>query len=115
MYPRRILFVDNESLLMGATRRLLENNGIFAVVNLYANDMGELLRHVAQINPHVILMDEDTCFIEPMHLLGALQMLPTVRLIVLNKRDITVDIFDKRQLAIADAGQLMEALTSGAG
>ena len=110
MNRKRILIVNIQSLLIGAAESLLKNNGDFAVINIYPKDMVTLIREIERARPDVIVMDEDTYFIEPMRLFTSLWNIPNIRLIVLNNRRILVNIYDKHERSIADPGQLINAI-----
>lgn len=112
MGPKRILIVNIESLLIGVAESLLQNNGNFAVVNIYPKDLGSLLRSVERVNPDVILMDEDTYFMEPLRLLSSLRRIPNIRVIVLSNRKMFVTIYDMYECTISNPSQLVDAIQS---
>ena len=110
MNLKRILIVNIQTLLMGGTEILLRNNGNLAVVSIYPEDLPTLILEIEHRQPDVIIMDEATYFVEPVHLLASLSNIPNVRLIILNNREVLVSIYEKYERAISHPSQLMDVI-----
>ena len=110
MNLKRILIVNIQSLLIGGTESLLRNNENFAVVSVHPKDLDSLILEIEQLQPDVIIMDEATYIVEPVHLLASLLKVPKVRLIVLNNREELVSIYEKHECAISHPSHLMDVI-----
>lgn len=110
MNPKRVLIVNIQSLLIDGIASLLKTDGNFMIVSSDANDLATLVREIEHYVPDVILMDEDTYFVEPAGLLAALWNIPKIRLIVLDIQRIPVNVFDKYERAITHPSQLMDVI-----
>ena len=95
---------------MGAAEHILKSNRDFTVISVYPKDLAALVSEIERSQPDVIIMDEYTNFIEPLHLFTSLHKIPNVRLIVLNNHKIHVNIYDKHERDIADPSQLVNAI-----
>jgi len=110
MNPKRILIVNTQSILIGAAENILKNCGNFAVINTYSRDLGTLDRQIELERPDVIVMDEDTYFIEPLRLFVSFRNIPNIRLLILNNRRSLVNVYEKRERVISHPSQLIDAI-----
>ena len=116
MDPKCILIVNIRSLLIEGVERLLHGNeeGRFEVVTTLVDNLADLIREIELVKPSVIVIDEVASFINPAELIASLLDTRHVRLIVVNSRISTMDIYDKSKFIISHPNQFIEALSAGA-
>ena len=116
MNNKCILIVNIRSLLIEGVERLLQSNekDRFEVVTTRVNNFADLIREIEMVKPSVIVVDEAASFIHPAELIASLLDTRYVRLIVLNSRTSTMDIYDKSEFIIAHPNQFLEALSDRA-
>lgn len=110
MNLKRVLVVNIQSLLIDGMASLLMTDGNFMIVRSTARDLETLVQEIEHYKPDVIIMDEDTYFVEPAGLLAALWKMPRIRLFVLDIQRNPVRVFEKYEREITHPSQLMDLI-----
>lgn len=108
---RRVLIVNVRSLLMDTVSALLDSNGNgnIHLTGTPAANLSELLQHIRQIQPSVIVLDETTSFVSPTDLMLALKNPQNIRILALNSENNQMDIYDRTGVCVLHPNQFIEA------
>ena len=103
----RILIVENQQLLGGGLQSLLSGETNLDVIGISPRNQLELVQKIRQIQPDVVLLDEDSCLTNATDLLTFLENFSKLRVIVVNANDNLAHIYIKKQILVSPADQLV--------
>ena len=109
---KRVLVVDNHSILGTGVEELLSNIDQLQIIGVNPADEVDLLQDIWQLVPDVIILSDRSSIISPTQLLFQLKYYPSVRLIVVSEDENTLDIYDKRQIMTRQRADLTTAVQS---
>jgi len=102
---------NTHSLLVGGVKSLLDTIDGFVVASTpFTNDIA-LVQKIKQLKPDVVIMDDETISsIELVQFLEIFRIVPSLRLIVLDRQISRMDVYDKREFIISHSDHFIEAL-----
>ena len=111
MSPKSILVFNTQSLLAGGVKSLLDSVDDFIVASILFTDGIALVQEIEQSKPDIIIMDDETIsLMRPMQLVEILRIIPSLRLVILDKQISRMDVYDKREFIISHPNHFIEAL-----
>lgn len=107
---QRVLVIDNRSIMGAGVEALLSNSEKLRVIGTTPEDETDLVRHVWQFLPDVIILSNQSQLTDPVHLLTLLNNYRSFRLIVVSEDDNTMEIYEKRQTIASHRSDLATAV-----
>lgn|GEM_PF-1584850 len=107
---RRILIVENESLLGAAIEHLLTGITDFQVVGIKAPDEETLIEALKQIRADVLIFDEASLLKVSLRLLTEILNYPYLRIVVVNANNDYVQLYHKQEAVITQAADLINLI-----
>jgi len=107
---RRILIVENQTLLGAGVHRLLRDETGLEVRGTSPLDQTELIQDIRRFQPDIVIMDKVSHLITPLNLLAALENHSQLQVIVVSADDNQVCVYDKRQLLVQQAADFLDMI-----
>ena len=107
---QRVLIVQNGPLLCAGIQRLLAGELGLEVLSSSPQDRVELTQEVRRTQPDVVVLDEVSHLVDPASLLALLNTDSTLRVVVVSANDNLVRIYDKEQVLITQATDLINII-----
>ena len=98
--PKRILILRNTLLLNAGIHSLLSGHDSLEVVGRDFESQNELLQHIENEQPDVIIVDEDFHFAHLAEMLEFLHSYPKTRTILMSLEENRVRIYDTMQIEL---------------
>jgi DNA-binding NarL/FixJ family response regulator len=106
-----ILILECELLLGAGLKSLLAEETTLNIRGISANNRVELLEQIVQLQPDVIVLDALSSLVEPGQLLTAFNTYSkSLRLLAVNTNDNQVCIYDRRQILLTRAHDMIELM-----
>lgn len=110
MRTRRVLVIENESLLGAGIERLLKGEADLEVSGIVPENKDALLLEIDRIHPDVIILDTATAVVNSVELLSHLSSLPELRVVALNSDGSWMSILDKQQIDIESTADFVSLI-----
>lgn len=111
MSSKCILVSNTHSLLIEGVKSLLDTMGNFVVSCALFTDDIALVQEIQQSKPDIVIVDDETMnSITSVKLLEMFRMMPSLRLIVLDRQISRMDVYEKHEFIISHSDHLIEAL-----
>lgn len=107
---KRILILENESLLGASIEHILKKEGDLNVLGLTPTDGATLVQDIIYARPDILILEEVRYLFDPAKLLFLLQEIPRLRLIVVNAADNLAQIYDKDQILLTRTADLVAVI-----
>jgi DNA-binding NarL/FixJ family response regulator len=111
----RVLIAEKESLLGAAVQSFLVRQPGLEVIGISPADQAQLVQEVDRLRPDVVILGEPSQLIGPAQLLTFLRDYPTLRVVVVNVDHSLVRIYDKHQVSLKRADQILDILHNNQG
>jgi len=98
--PKRILILRNTLLLNAGIQSLLSERESLKVVGKEVESRSELLKHIENEQPDVIIVDEDILVAHLAAMLKFLQNYPKTRTIIMSLEESRIRIYDTMQIEL---------------
>jgi DNA-binding NarL/FixJ family response regulator len=110
---RRVLIVENQTLLGAGVHSLLWEERGLEVYGISPHDQAELVQDIGRLQPDIVIMDKASHLMAPLNLLAALENHSRLQLIVVSADDNQVCLYDKRQVPVKQAADFLEVIREG--
>ena len=110
---RRVLIVENQTLLGAGVHSLVGDETGLEVRGISPHDHTELIRDIESFQPDIVILNKVSQLMAPLNLLAALENHTQLQLIVVSADDNRVCIYDKRQLLVKRAADLVDIIREG--
>jgi chemotaxis response regulator CheB len=97
---KRVVVLESDYLLSAGVQSFLSNQEHLEVMGLDAKDPQESYQAILQIQPDVIILDQNNQLIDLNALLEHLEDLPRVRTVVMSYSDDQVQVYDRNKISI---------------
>ena len=110
---RRVLIVENQTLLGAGVHNLVGDETGLEVRGVSPHDHTELIRDIQRFQPDIVILNKVSQLIAPLNLLAALENHTQLQLIVVSADDNRVCIYAKRQLLVKRAADFIDIIREG--
>jgi len=107
---RRVLIVENQTLLGAGVHSLVGDETGLEVRGVSPHDRAELIRDIQSFQPDIVILNKASQLMAPLNLLAALEDHSRLQLIVVSADDNRVCIYDKRQLLVKRAADVIDII-----
>jgi len=97
---KRVVVLESDYLFSAGVQSFLSNQENLEVTGLDASDPQEIYQAILQIQPDVIILDQNNQLIDLNTLLEHLEDLPRVRTVVMSYSDDQVQVYDRNKISI---------------
>lgn len=105
---KRVLVVDNHSILGASVEKLLSNSKQLQIAGIIPQSELALIEDIWRFMPDVIVLSGRSQLTNPARLLSSLKNYRSFRLIVISENDNTIEVYEKRQITVKEQNDLME-------
>ena len=106
----KILVVDNRSILGASMEKLLSSSGHIQIIDIVSENELELVHDIRLFSPDVIVLSDRSRLINPVRLISLLEEFHAFHLIVVSETDNTIEVYEKRQIKVAQHIDLINAV-----
>jgi len=107
---RRVLVVQDDSLLSSGVLRLLSSETGLRVVGTRPTNEGALIAKVARFRPDVVLLEATSHLTNPTRLLSLVEHYPALRVVVMSPDRNVAEMYDRTEVAMAEVANLLAVI-----
>lgn len=107
---KRILILENESLLGASIECILKNDIDLKVSGLSSFDRGTLVNEIMSVQPDVLILENICHLFDLAKFVFLMKEIPKLRLIVISAADNSFQIYDKHEVFLTDTTDLITAI-----
>lgn len=108
--PKRIIILVSDDLLSAGVESFLSNQEQFDVFSIENKVPKDIFQAILDIQPDVIIMDQNNRMINFSELLADLETMPRVRTIVLNLSDNQIQVCERNRIEIHQLSDFLSIL-----
>jgi hypothetical protein len=106
-HSRTVLLVENGLLLSAGLKHLLTSDPHLCVVSTIFHDIDDLIEQIVTYQPEVVVLTAGLVCTQWDKLHTCLQNCKRLRLVVINLEDDCINVYDKHQVVVTKAGDLL--------
>ena len=108
---KRVLVVHNDSPISAGVESILSHQDSLVIEGFTPANKMDLSRQIERFKPDVVVLDTSLPFSTLSRLLKLLSKCPLIRVIVLNIEDNQVQVYDKHQVWVESASDLVAIIS----
>ena len=96
---KRVLVVDNESIMGAGLEKLLSREPLVEVVGINTEDEMSLVQNISRLLPDIIILILESQSVTPIRLLELLNDLGNLRIVLLSTDSNFCEVYDKKKMS----------------
>lgn len=111
MEKHRVLIIEEDSLFSNGVELLLVLQENLEIVGSVRADLQVVTAEIQATNPNVIIISDDIATSNAQLIMSLLRAYPDLRIITFSLEDNRINVYDKREVIVSTASDLITAIT----